>query len=73
MAGSKHPLTASFPAGLSQPAVRALANAGCHTLQDVARFSEAELGSLHGMGPRGVELLRRALAENGLAFARPQG
>jgi hypothetical protein len=69
MADQKHPLTSHFPPGLSQPAVRALAGAGCQTLEDVTRFSQSELNQLHGMGPRGVEILRLALSKKGLAFA----
>jgi hypothetical protein len=32
--------------------------------------SEAELGALHGMGPKALRLLRAALQERGLVFAR---
>ena len=73
MADKKHPLTSNFPPGLSQPAIRALAGAGCQTLLDVTRFSLAELSQLHGMGPRGIEILRLAFAEKGLAFKENGG
>jgi hypothetical protein len=63
-----HPV--DLPPGLSQPAIRALLGAGCWRLEDVAAFSEAELKKLHGMGPRGIEILRSALAERGLSFGR---
>jgi hypothetical protein len=55
--------------GLANPARRALAGAGCVSLEDVARMSEAELKKLHGIGPNAIETLRRALAARGLAFA----
>lgn len=58
-----------FPPGLSQPAIRALLGVGCRRLEDVTRFSAKELSKLHGMGPRGIAVLRSALAEKGLAFA----
>jgi len=58
-----------FPEKLSQPALRALAGAGIQRLEQVTGFSEAEIKKLHGMGPNGVEQLRRALAARGLAFA----
>ncbi len=58
-----------LPAGLSNPARRALAGAGCWRLEQVAALTEAEIGHLHGMGPKGITLLRRALAAKGLAFA----
>ena len=58
-----------WPAGLSNPARRALAAAGCGKLEDVTRFSAAEVAGMHGMGPKGMRILREALAARGLAFA----
>lgn len=58
-----------FPKGLAQPALRALAGAGCERLEQVAAFSEAELKQMHGIGPKAIGQLRSALAENGLSFA----
>jgi hypothetical protein len=58
-----------LPAGLAAPARRALIGAGCTTLADAARLSEAEVRQMHGIGPSALELLRRALAERGLSFA----
>ena len=58
-----------LPAGLSRPARRALATAGYSTLEQLTRVSEADIGRLHGMGPKGVDQLRRALAARGLSFA----
>jgi hypothetical protein len=60
-----------FPAGLSQPALRAFAAAGLTRLADFARVSEAELLALHGVGPKAVRVLRPALEERGLRFASP--
>ena len=59
----------NLPAGLSKPAQRALANAGYTHLEQLTQVSAAELGKLHGMGPKAIDLLRRALAEHDLAFA----
>jgi hypothetical protein len=53
---------------LSAPAHRALAGAGIQNLEQVSRFSEAELKKLHGMGPKAIKELREALAAKGLAF-----
>src|SRR5574338_225343 len=58
-----------LPKGLSAPARRALAQAGCTNLEQVSNFSQAELKKLHGMGPKALDQLRSALAENGMAFA----
>lgn len=63
---------ADFPAGLSAPAQRALAGAGFTRLDQLAGASEAEILALHGMGPKAMDLLRRALDENGLSFAAPR-
>ena len=58
-----------LPAGLSQPALRALAGAGYMRLEQFTKLREAEVKRLHGMGPKGLDLIRRALAAKGLAFA----
>jgi hypothetical protein len=59
-----------LPAGLAKPAQRALANAGRSQLKDLAKLSQAEIRQLHGIGPNALKQLRRALAANGLSFAR---
>lgn len=58
----------SFPAGLSQPALRALAGAGYTRLAQLSRIREADLAKLHGMGPKGVRILREALQLAGKSF-----
>jgi len=60
---------ADFLEALSAPARRALANAGYTRIEQFTQLSEAEVGRLHGMGPRAVELIRRALAAKGLSFS----
>jgi hypothetical protein len=57
-----------LPAGLSQPAQRALAGAGIRRLEQLTHFSEKEIRQLHGVGPNAMEKLRRALADRGLSF-----
>lgn len=54
---------------ISQPALRALHGAGHHTLRDLTTVRQADLGQLHGMGPKALGILRDALAERGLGFA----
>jgi hypothetical protein len=56
----------SLPAGLSQPALRALAGAGYATLDQLAKVREADLAKLHGMGPK-----RHPHDPRGAAAARP--
>ncbi len=58
-----------LPAGLSQPALRALIGADCLHLEKVATYRETQLKRLHGVGPSAIELLREALAAKGLSFA----
>jgi hypothetical protein len=38
-------------------------------LEQLSRVSEAEIKRLHGMGPKGIRLLRQALEAKGLSFA----
>jgi len=58
-----------LPSGLARPAQRALAAAGYSNLEQLTRVSEADLGRLHGVGPKVIEQLRQALAARGLSFA----
>ena len=58
-----------FPDGLSKPAQRALARAGYEGLNQLTEVSEAEIRKLHGMGPKALDQLRRALAARGQSFA----
>lgn len=57
-----------LPAGLSQPARRALLGAGIVRLEQLTRLSEAEVKRLHGVGPNTLALLSRALEAVGLSF-----
>ena len=65
-----HPNEAAFPKGVSGPALRALHGAGVKSLRDLARWSEADLAKLHGMGPKALGALKAAMAEEGLKFRR---
>lgn len=69
---SNRPSVAPLPDKMAAPAQRALAGAGVTTLNDLTRFTEAEVLALHGMGPKVMEQLRHALAEWGLSFADDQ-
>ncbi len=51
-----------FPAGIAAPALRALYAAGYRKLADVVKITDAELLSLHGMGPKAVRLIREAIS-----------
>ncbi|PZM66119.1 DNA-binding protein [Paenibacillus dendritiformis] len=58
-----------LPDKLAKPARRALIAAGYVRLEQLAKLRESELLKLHGMGPKGIDQLRRALADKGLSFA----
>jgi len=58
----------AFPE-VAAPARRALAAAGILTLDDLARARAADLARLHGMGAKGLDILRRKLSVRGLTFA----
>jgi len=55
---------------ISSPANRALGLAGYYKLEQFTQVTEAELLKLHGMGPKGIRILREALQEKGLSFAK---
>lgn len=58
-----------LPRSIGAPARRALAAAGYTQLAQLTAVSEDELLRLHGVGPKATQLLREALAAQGLAFA----
>lgn len=53
------------------PARRAFAEAGLVRLEQFAGVAENDLLALHGVGPKAIGILRRALAERGLSFGEP--
>ena len=53
---------------IGAPATRALEAAGYSRLSQLTKVSEAELGQLHGMGPKAISILRETLKEKGLSF-----
>lgn len=58
-----------LPTGLAKPALRALHGAGYTQIHQISKITESELLQLHGMGPKAIDQLRRALTEKGLSFA----
>ena len=60
------------PIGLARPAQRALAGAGITSLRQLVCVTEAELLTLHGMGPNGVARIRAAMRGAGIDFAAPK-
>ena len=66
---TREPDDNDLPLELAQPARRALAQAGYLRLEQLTRVRQSELRQLHGMGPKAIEQLRRALAACGWSFA----
>ena len=58
-----------LPIELANPARRALVEAGYRRREQLTDLSEAEVKQLHGVGPKALDQLRRALATKGLSFA----
>ncbi|MCC3266934.1 DNA-binding protein [Arthrobacter gengyunqii] len=50
------------------PATRALEAAGYSSLQGLAGIPRADLSALHGLGPKALDIIERALAEHGLGL-----
>jgi len=66
-----HPNAEAFPAGLSGPALRALAHVQIRSMNDLTKWTEADLGALHGMDPKGIRMLKDGLAHQGRHFREP--
>lgn len=47
-----------LPINIGKPALNALTAAGITTLQQVAKLSDNELLTLHGVGPKAIRILR---------------
>ncbi|HKH11354.1 MAG TPA: alpha/beta fold hydrolase [Rubrobacter sp.] len=58
-----------LPAELGKPVRRALVGAGYRRLEQLAGLDESEVGALHGVGPKALGQLRRALDSRRLSFA----
>jgi uncharacterized protein YdhG (YjbR/CyaY superfamily) len=55
---------------LSAPAMRALQHEGIKNLTQLAKFKEADILKLHGVGPSALPIMRKALKEKGLTFKK---
>lgn len=65
---TKEPQDSTLPKAIGKPALRALAQAGITRLDQLTRFTEAELLAMHGVGPKAVGVIQTALGEH--AFQR---
>ena len=53
---------------IGQPAHRALEEQGIVTLIQLCNFSEKELLTIHGVGPKAVKILKESLDKEGLSY-----
>lgn len=58
-----------FPRAIGNPARRALIAAGYRRLGQLTTVTGREIGQLHGVGPKALRELNRALAARGQSFA----
>jgi len=58
-----------FP-DIGAPAFRALHAAGISELNDLTKYTEADLLALHGFGPKALRILAGKLKEKDLSFAK---
>lgn len=58
----------NFLSLLAAPARRALENIGIQSLEQLSKYSEKEVLSLHGMGKSTIPKLQKLLSEQGLSF-----
>jgi hypothetical protein len=54
--------------GLGAPARRALVNEKILRVSDLAKFTQAQIEALHGMGPSTMPKLLTAMKEEGVKF-----
>lgn len=60
--------TSGFLSLLPAPARRGLEGAGFTTLAKISKRSESDIAKLHGMGPKGITILKKVLQDSGLDF-----
>jgi len=53
---------------IGAPATRAISKLGITKLRGFTRYSKKELLALHGMGPKAIGIIQKALRVRGLAF-----
>lgn len=60
----------TLPTAIGRPATRALTGAGITNLADVTARTRDEIGDLHGVGPKAIQILEQHLAESGHTWAK---
>ena len=60
--------TDGFPERIGKVAPVALASAGIYTLAQAAQHTEKELLAIHGVGPKGIKIIREELAKRNMSL-----
>jgi hypothetical protein len=61
-----------LPTNIGRPATNALIAAGITCLEDVAKYTEAELAALHGVGPKAIGILKITLHQHNMELCAPK-
>lgn len=59
-----------LPSGIGNPATRALGTLKITKLKELKKYTEKEIADLHGMGPKALGILRKALSEAKMGFKK---
>lgn len=62
-------MESDIPAKIGKPAYRAIIQAGYYKLEQLTKLHEKDLLKLHGVGPKAIDILRQALAEENKSFS----
>ncbi|MBQ0139804.1 MAG: hypothetical protein KBT36_10935 [Kurthia sp.] len=57
-----------WPEGVARPAIRALHTAELYKLEDLKNVDIKSLQRLHGIGPKALSALQKAMDEKGYSF-----
>lgn len=57
-----------LPDSMGKTAPRELKYAGIDSLKKASGYTEKELLSIHGVGPKAIRIMKEAMAEKGLGF-----
>lgn len=68
--GQMKKLIAEGLPSIGAPAMRALDHAGISTLKQVSKHTKNELLSMHGVGPKAIDILQKELKKKGLSFKK---
>ena len=60
--------TDGFPRRIGKVVPAAFAEQGIHNLEQAARYTEKELLAIHGVGPKGIRILKEELAMRGMSL-----